>query len=116
MDIQKHKTKLLQEEARLELELTDLGFLNVHNGRDWTAKSDPETRETADQNVMADADEQQEANKAIVNQLEVRYKNVQDALVRLEDGTYGICSKCNTAIEPARLDANPAAATCMSCA
>ncbi len=115
MDIQKHKQKLEQEVAQLELELTDLGFLNVHNGIDWTAKGE-EYVETADLNIMADADEEQEAKKAIVNQLEIRLKNVKDALQRIEDGTYGICTACNTAIEPARLEANPAATTCMECA
>ncbi len=114
MDIEKHKAKLLQEEAQLELELTDLGFLNIHNGVDWTAKGEAIV-ETADLNVMADADEAQEINKKIVNQLEVRLKHVKEALFRVEDGTYGICTTCNTAIEPARLDANPAAATCIAC-
>lgn len=116
MDIQKHKIKLTQEEARLELELTDLGYLNIHNGQDWTAKSEIEDRETADLNILADADEEQEINKKIVNQLEVRLKNVKDALARIEDNTYGICTTCNSAIEPARLDANPAATTCIECA
>ena len=114
MDLEKHKTKLMQEEAQLELELTDLGYLNVNNGIDWTAKGE-ENVETADQNVMADADEEQEVNKKIVNQLEVRLKHVKEALVRLEKGTYGICTTCDTIIEPARLDANPAAATCIAC-
>jgi len=115
MDLERHKATLSQEEAQLELELTDLGFLNVNNGVDWTAKGE-ENVETADLNVMADADEAQEINKKIVNQLEVRLKNVKGALVRIEAGTYGICTECNTIIEPARLDANPAASTCMECA
>lgn len=114
MDIEKHKAKLLQEEAQLELELTDLGFLNVNNGADWTAKGE-ENVETADLNVMADADETQEVNKKIVNQLEVRLKHVKDAIVRIEGGTYGICITCSSTIEPARLDANPAASTCIAC-
>ena len=116
MDIQKHKTALLQEEALLELELTDLGVINAANPADWTATADASTMETADLNLMADADEEQEINKKIVNQLEVRFKNVKDALIRIENGTYGICTKCNTIVEPARLDANPAAATCIDCA
>jgi DnaK suppressor protein len=115
MDIEKHKVKLLQEESRLELELTDTGVLNSVNPSDWTAVGEAVV-ETADLNVLADADEAQEINKAIVNQLEVRFKNVKDALVRIEGGTYGICEACNTIIEPARLDANPAAATCIECA
>lgn len=116
MESQEHKTKLQQEEARLELELTDLGYLNPANPADWSAGANANEMNTADLNSLADADEEQNANRAIVQELEVRLKNVKDALTALETGTYGICENCNKAIEPARLDANPAASTCISCA
>ncbi len=115
MDLEKHKVKLIQEEARLELELTDLGYLNPVNPADWTAAADASEMNTADLNNLADADEEQNINNAIVQELEVRLKHIKDALKRIEDGSYGICTKCNSAIEPARLDANPAADTCISC-
>ncbi len=114
MDISSYKSKLQQEEAQLELELTDMGVLDFNNGVDWTAKGE-EYVETADLNILADADEEQEVKKEIVNQLEVRLKNVKEALKRIEDGTYGICVSCNEAIEPARLEANPAAKECIRC-
>ena len=115
MDIKKHKVKLLQEEARLELELTDLGYLNPANPADWTAAANASEMNTADLNNLADADEEQNINNAIVQELEVRLKHIKDALKRIEGGTYGICTKCNNTIEPARLDANPAADTCIHC-
>ena len=37
------------------------------------------------------------------------------ALRRLDDGTYGICTRCNEQIEPARLAALPEAAECVDC-
>ncbi|MCD5384491.1 MAG: hypothetical protein LRZ97_01075 [Candidatus Pacebacteria bacterium] len=116
MDVQAHKTKLEQEEALLELELTDLGRLNSVNPSDWTATADVSEMNTADLNNLADSDEEQKANEAIVRELEVRFKNVKDALVRIKTDAYGICTKCNKAIKPERLDANPAADTCMTCA
>lgn len=115
MNIERHQAKLIQEEARLELELTDLGYLNPANPSDWSASANASEMNTADLNNLADADAEQNINGAVVDELEVRLKNVKDALKRIEDGTYGICIKCNEAIEPARLDANPAASTCMSC-
>ena len=38
------------------------------------------------------------------------------ALVRVDDGTYGICQRCGRAIAPARLEARPTATTCVACA
>jgi len=34
---------------------------------------------------------------------------------RVEDGTYGICEECGSAIPPERLGARPVARTCMRC-
>lgn len=40
---------------------------------------------------------------------------VEDALKRMDDGTYGACQKCGRAIDPARLRALPTASFCLSC-
>lgn len=41
---------------------------------------------------------------------------VQDALVRIEDGTYGMCDVCGQAIPVARLEALPYTKMCVTCA
>jgi DnaK suppressor protein len=41
-------------------------------------------------------------------------EEVQDALRRIEDGTYGKCSVCGREIEPARLEAVPWAKYCLA--
>ena len=41
---------------------------------------------------------------------------VELALARLDAGSYGTCARCGADIAPARLDAYPAAATCLACA
>ncbi|WP_205341170.1 TraR/DksA family transcriptional regulator [Denitrificimonas caeni] len=43
-------------------------------------------------------------------------KEVQQALVRLDEGTYGECEKCGEPISAARLEALPAASFCINCA
>ncbi|HWC22479.1 MAG TPA: TraR/DksA C4-type zinc finger protein [Flexivirga sp.] len=41
---------------------------------------------------------------------------IDEALARVESGSYGICSQCGEAIAAARLEALPATTTCISCA
>lgn len=40
---------------------------------------------------------------------------VQDALARIDNGTYGICESCGQAVGKARLQAFPRATLCMEC-
>lgn len=40
---------------------------------------------------------------------------IQEALDRLEDGTYGICLECGRQINPERLEAKPYARYCVAC-
>ena len=40
---------------------------------------------------------------------------ISAALSRIEDGSYGICVRCEESIPEARLRANPTAATCIAC-
>jgi DnaK suppressor protein len=42
-------------------------------------------------------------------------KKVDDALERLEQGTYGRCEQCGVEIDPARLQALPYATLCFRC-
>ena len=42
--------------------------------------------------------------------------DIDDALARIEDGSYGICESCGRPIPVARLDALPHARTCVRCA
>lgn len=48
-------------------------------------------------------------------QREERLQRVQNALLRIEQGTYGRCPRCQNPIAPARLDAFPEAVTCVRC-
>lgn len=51
--------------------------------------------------------------------LEKRLRNllaeVEHALHKLEEGTYGLCDVCGQPIDPARLEALPQANLCMNC-
>ena len=41
--------------------------------------------------------------------------NVNDAMMRIEDGTYGICLECKKSIAATRLKALPYTETCLKC-
>ena len=43
-------------------------------------------------------------------------QQVNEALARIEDGTYGFCQMCGKPIPQARLEAIPEAELCLSCA
>lgn len=40
---------------------------------------------------------------------------IEDALARLEDGTFGICEVCEEEIDYARLEARPVTTLCINC-
>lgn len=48
--------------------------------------------------------------------LEEKFADVEAALQRITEGTYGICTKCENPIAEERLSANAAASECIDCA
>jgi DnaK suppressor protein len=53
---------------------------------------------------------------ALVRQVRAHLAEVDAALLRVSDGTYGVCERCGSAIGEARLEALPAARLCIRCA
>jgi DnaK suppressor protein len=53
--------------------------------------------------------------EAIGESAEVELQQIDDALRRIEAGSYGRCSKCGVPIGPERLQAVPYASTCIVC-
>ena len=53
---------------------------------------------------------------ALVRQVRHHVAEVDAAVDRLAAGTYGVCEVCGRDIGPARLEALPAARTCIGCA
>lgn len=45
-----------------------------------------------------------------------RVAQIEAALLRLDDGTYGVCERCEGRIAGARMEALPTATTCVDCA
>ncbi len=72
--------------------------------------------------LVADAPDQaiQLQNDEVLREIDsaalVEVAQIDAALARLDKGLYGICSRCQGAIDPRRLAAVPHAVTCVACA
>ena len=60
--------------------------------------------------------ENSETMVALEDELREQEREVERALARLEDGSYGVCTECGDNIAKERLQALPAAALCFDCA
>ncbi|MEA2900595.1 MAG: hypothetical protein QOH36_482 [Actinomycetota bacterium] len=56
---------------------------------------------------------EREKDVSIIEQVEAELADVEHALRRLDEGTYGLCEACGRPIGDARLDAIPAARLCV---
>lgn len=111
LDIKHFKDLLEKEKETLLGELSTVGRKNPENPKDWEAIEPDMGNTGADENEVADSMEEFGTNKAILEQLETRLWEVNKALKKIEDGTYGICEVSGEHIELDRLEANPAART-----
>jgi DnaK suppressor protein len=103
--LERLKNALLVEQARLNEQMASLsevasrsaiGITN-HQADDGTAAFD------------------QAKDLAVRINAEGLLRQVNDALKRMEDGTYGLCLECGLSIDIARLKAIPYAELCMDC-
>lgn len=53
---------------------------------------------------------------AHIEQARNRLHQVDEALERMDEGTYGVCVDCGEEIPPARLEARPLSIRCVDCA
>lgn len=113
MKTEKYKKLLENEKEKLLKELATIGQKNPSNPKDWEAKPTNMESDSADENEVADTIEEFEENSAILKQLEIQLIAVESALGKIEAGTYGKCNVCGKEIPEDRLEANPAALTCI---
>ena len=99
------RAALDEERAQLRHQLADLGF-----GDDGGLAYDQNFADSSQ--VTAERGEVE----ALANSLKETLAEVEHALAKLEEGTYGRCESCGQPIAPARLEAKPAARLCINCA
>ena len=111
-DISRYKKILEEDRDKLTVELNELGVTDPSAPGDWDVKVPNLDVSNADENEFADRAEEQHIDSIVLDELEIRYRNVCHALKKIEAGTYGICEVSGQPIEEDRLEANPAARTC----
>lgn len=108
--IEERKQELSQRRVEILKEL-DAGAVKVTDN-DYDAKfvdlGDKEEDNAAEVAMF-------EKNLSLEKTLEVSLYNVNKALKKIDEGSYGLCEKCNLPINPDRLKAFPSATACMKC-
>ena len=56
-----------------------------------------------------------EKRLALEKRIRGQLADIEHALVKFEEGTYGLCDSCGKKIDPARLEALPQASLCLDC-
>jgi DnaK suppressor protein len=105
------RRQLLEERERTRLRLTALrgdhaGIVEASRNSNADDEHDPEGATIAFERSQVAALTRQAADRLV---------EVEAALGRLDDGTYGVCERCGRSIEPTRLQARPTARTHVSC-
>jgi DnaK suppressor protein len=99
-------TALLESEREeLRGQLADLGFGDA-GGLNYDSNFADSSQVTAERGEA----------ETLAGQLRDALIDVESALARLAEGTYGICERCHEPVGAARLEAKPAARRCINCA
>ncbi len=111
------KIALEKERNLLVKELETIATPDPHVKGDWDIKHSEwgenqiTSQEELESGESVNEIDEDMKNKALSDSLELRLRDVNDALERMENGTYGICEFCKKEIPIERLKANPAAKT-----
>jgi RNA polymerase-binding transcription factor DksA len=101
-DIEKHKQRLLARQKELDARLH-----NIEDQLDDEPNADVEER-----SVEREDDEMLEG---LGNAGKQELEQIEHALTRIENGTFGVCVECGDNISEERLEAIPYATKCKNC-
>jgi len=103
---------LITERAKFANEIRSIAQDTSKSPRDASGDLSGYTVHMAD--MSADTYDRELTPSMLSNEQEVLYQ-IDDALKRLDEGSFGICSQCNQAITMSRLRAVPYASMCIDC-
>jgi DnaK suppressor protein len=111
------KSELTDFRKRLEVERDELRaqFTDIEEGTFGTNQSELSGEVSFDEEY-ADAGSatfERERDLSIANNIRDLLEKIEKALVRMDEGTFGICERCGKSIERARLKALPYASLCI---
>ena len=111
-EIKQFKALLLQERAKFAGEIRSLARDVAKNPRDASGDLSSYTIHMAD--MSADTYERELATTLASSEQAVLYQ-IEDALKRIDEGTYGMCQQCQKPITMSRLRAVPYTSLCIAC-
>jgi len=103
--LKKMREKLLEMRAQLLRSVQS----DLHEGREQTKDEGMDTYD-----IASDARDR-EINLILNDRDRDKALAIDDALARIEEGTYGVCESCESDIAEARLEALPFTRLCVSC-
>jgi DnaK suppressor protein len=111
IDLVSARRELEGQLTRLNGELVELQKAreSAREGKDETVGYGNGVGEAATETSAAELDH------TLIGKLEQMRTHVEEALQRVDEGTYGICQTCGQPIPPERLEALPHATQCVAC-
>jgi len=109
LDTAKFKKMLIDERERLELERR-VQMDDLADGRSELADYDNHPADSASDTYERTKD------LALDENIEEMIERIDEALRKIENGTFGKCDRCERPINPDRLRAIPYATLCIGCA
>lgn len=110
--IQQIKDKLIAKKKFIILQLQKFAKKNKGIKDDFKTEF-PHIGDHQDEN--ADEVAEYENKLAVEHELEDELKNIEGALKKTSENTYGVCSVCGEKINPKRLEVMPEATLCIKC-
>lgn len=111
--LEKLKLALETQKKAVQKELESFATEDPNLKHNWDTKYP--NREDGDKDEEADEVQEYDNKLSLEYSLELKLKDVNNALEKIAKGTYGICENCGKKIDEKRLLACPEAKTCLKC-
>jgi DnaK suppressor protein len=99
------KTKLLDLKRSIMREIND----DLKHGREGAKEDGMDTYD------LASEERDREINFILSDREREKLQLIEEAIERIDEGSYGICDSCESDIAPGRLEAMPFTRLCVSC-
>lgn len=120
MNTQKYKNILLKEKSNITNLVTEMKDNTVFgNTTQHTSEKYTTSELSSYDNHLADLGTEvfmQEMQNSLTDHEMMKLNNINDALIRIDNGTYGICEHCKKNIDEERLEFIPETSVCSCCA
>ena len=110
--IKQFRQLLITERAKLADEIKSIAQETSKSPREASGDLSAYTLHMAD--MAADTYERELSMNIVSSEQEILYQ-IDDALKRLDDGSFGVCQQCSQPITMSRLKAVPYASLCIAC-